>query len=148
MFKSITWSHYATAVAILIALWYGIILLAFYRRELFNLFSGKYKIPVRKKKQQSIAEAEEETEAPESTFEELEGIVTDIRHSILEKAGKTATKEALLSELQSRLANYGGLRQPAFRVAINNFIIQYSESICGVAFSEDELNEAWDRLPR
>jgi len=148
MFKTITWSNYATALALLIALWYGIILLAYYRKEIFNLISGKYKIPTRKKKQQSKEDLEETADEDENTFEELEGIVTDIRHGILEEAGKGAGKEVLLTQLKERLANYGGLRQPAFRVAINNFIIQYAESICGVAFSEDELNEAWDTLPR
>ena len=89
-------------------------------------------------------------QAPEAehTFEELEGIVTDIRHSILEVAGKKVSKEELLNQLKLRLAFYGGLRLPAFRIALNNFIIQYAESICGVVFSEDELNAAWETLPR
>jgi hypothetical protein len=147
MFKSITWSNYFTAVVILLALWYGIIILVYYRKEVFNLISGKYKLPFKKKQQKAVTADEEEPEQ-EHTFEELEGIVTDIRHSILEVAGKQASKETLLSQLKSRLAFYGGLRQPAFRVAINNFIIQYAAEICGVAFSEDELNEAWETLPR
>ncbi len=146
MFKSITWSNYFTAVVILLALWYGIIILVYYRKELFNLLNGKYQIPTRKKKQQTSEE--DIPEEGEHTFEELEGIVTDIRHSIFEKAGNNAGKAELLMQLKARLANYGGLRQPAFRVAINNFIIQHAESICGVVFSEDELNEVWQTLPR
>jgi hypothetical protein len=147
MFKSITWSNYATAVAIMVALWYAIIIFAYYRKEVFNLISGKYRLPLKRKKQQAVT-ADEEEPKQDHTFEELEGIVTDIRHSILEVAGKQANKEALFTQLKSRLAFYGGLRQPAFRVAINNFIIQYAESICGVVFSEDELNAAWETLPR
>jgi hypothetical protein len=146
MFKSITWSNYYTAVFILLALWYIIIILVYFRKELFNLLSGKYKIPTRKKKQQ--ASDEEIPEEQEHTFEELEGIVTNIRHSILEETGENTSKGELLTQLKQRLVNYGGLRQPVFRDAINNFIIQYAESICGVVFSEDELNEAWETLPR
>jgi hypothetical protein len=146
MFKSITWSNYYTAVFILLALWYVIIILVYFRKDLFNLLSGKYKIPIRKKKQETSDE--EIPEEQEHTFEELEGIVTNIRHSILEETGDNTSKEELLTQLKQRLENYGGLRQPVFRDAINNFIIQYAESICGVAFSEDELNEAWETLPR
>jgi hypothetical protein len=148
MFKSITWSNYSIAVVILLALWYGIIVLVYYRKELFNLLNGKYKIPTRKKIIKASDDAEDTPEEEEHTFEELEGIVTDIRHSILEEAGKEVSKDGLLTQLKKRLANYGGLRQPAFRLAVNNFIIQHAESICGVVFSEDELNAAWETLPR
>ncbi|SDE88029.1 hypothetical protein SAMN05216464_110165 [Mucilaginibacter pineti] len=146
MFKSITWSNYYTTVFILLALWYVIIILVYFRKEFFNLLNGKYNIPTRRKKQQTPEE--EIPEDQEHTFEELERIVADIRHSIFEEAGNNISKDELLTQLKQRLVNYGGLRQPAFRVAINNFIIQYAESICGVAFSEDELNEAWETLPR
>ncbi len=82
------------------------------------------------------------------SFDELERLVTEIRHSILDKAGKNISKEALLAQLSERLNNYGGLRQPAYRVALTNFIIEQSENICGVSFSEEELEEAWEKLPR
>jgi hypothetical protein len=147
MFTSITWSNYFTALLILAIAWYIIIAIMYYRKEIFNLLQGKYKTPF-KKKTKVTPESEESEEDSEHTFDELEGIVTDIRHSILEEAGKEANKAELLKQLQQRLANYGGLRQPAFRMAINNFIIQYGESICGVAFSEDELDAAWEALPR
>jgi len=147
MFKSITWSNYFTAAIVLAGAWYIIITLLYYRKEVFNLFNGKYKIPI-KRKNKTIEDEAEEVPEQEHTFEELEGIVTDIRHSILEVAGKEADKDKLLTQLSERLANYGGLRLPAFRIAINNFIIQNAESICGVAFSEEELDEAWEALPR
>nr|WP_067054229.1 hypothetical protein [Mucilaginibacter sp. L294] len=147
MLKSISWTDYFTAVAILAAIWYGIIALAFYRKEISDFLKGKYKFPIRKKANPAEVETNEDNKEDHS-FEELEGIVTDIRHSILEEAGNKANKDELLTQLMNRLANYGGLRQPAFRVALNNFIIQYGESICGVAFSEEELDEAWETLPR
>jgi len=148
MFSAVSWNNYIRAVIILVAFWYLVIAFVYYRKEIFNLFSGKYKIlPLKQKVTADTDTNGQETETAYS-FEELEGIVTDIRHSILEEAGKGADKEALLTQLKSRLANYGGLRQPAFRVAINNFLIQHAESICGVAFSEVELDEAWEALPR
>jgi hypothetical protein len=147
MLQSITWSDYFTAAALLAGAWYVIITLIYFRKEALTLLSGKYKIPIKKKAKVTAAEAEDAPEE-EHSFEQLEGIVTDIRHSILEVAGKGANKEMLLTQLTERLANYGGLRLPAFRIAINNFIIQHAQSICGVAFSEEELDGAWEALPR
>jgi len=57
-------------------------------------------------------------------------------------------KDDLLYLLQQRLANYAGLQKPAYRVAINNYIMTNAKEICGVVFNEYELNSAWDRLPR
>ena len=149
MLKGITWTDYFTAAVILVTLWYLGVGLIYYRREVLDLFSGKTKIRLRKNKNQIKGDGHEEPdqEAGDS-FEELEATVTDIRHSILEEAGKEASKEQLLRQLQDRLANYGGLRRPAFRIAINNFIVQHAQNICGVSFSEEELEAAWEELPR
>lgn len=149
MLKGITWTDYFTAAAILAGAWYLVIGLIYYRRELRDLLRGKTKIPFTTRSKKMMEEPDDNEEAlPGSSFEELENTVTDIRHSILEEAGKEANKAALLRQLQNRLANYGGLRQPAFRIALNNFIIQHAENICGVSFSEEELEAAWEELPR
>lgn len=74
-------------------------------------------------------------------------MVLDLRSGILEKAGKDVGKAALLTQLQLRLTNYGGLRHPAYRAAVNNFIIRDAAECCGVDFSEEELNRAWEALP-
>lgn len=147
MLKGITWTDYLTVAAVLVLAWYAVVAVLYYRKEIKVFFKGRYRLPGKNKASVTDEYAEEDGEG-NSTFEELENIVTDIKHSILEKAGKDATKAALLSQLKARLANYGGLRQPAFRVALNNFITANAESICGVAFSEEELDEAWEALPR
>lgn len=149
MLKGITWGHYLAAAAVIILVWYAIVAVLYYRKQIKEILKGKYILPATVGK--AVAEDYEDEEAfidPRSSFDELEDTVTDIKESILETAGKEATKDELLGQFKTRLANYGGLRQPAFRMAINNFIIQHSESICGVAFSEQELDEAWETLPR
>jgi hypothetical protein len=152
MLKGITWSNYFTVTAIAIGFWYLVVGLIYYRKEIGNLIKGKYKMPLKRKIE--VVEEEDEIvvvtteDEDEPGFTELEGIVTDIRHSILEEAGNKVSKEALLNQLKARLNNYGGLRQPAFRFALNNFIVQHAESICGVVYSEEELDAAWDTLPR
>lgn len=78
----------------------------------------------------------------------LEKLINDIRFNILVKAGKTATKEQLLDAFSEKVANYDGLHHPAFRYALNNYIIQHTENICGVKIEEGELETLWKGLPR
>ncbi|UOE51344.1 hypothetical protein MTO98_09660 [Mucilaginibacter sp. SMC90] len=147
MLKGITWGQYLIAAVAIMLLWYAIIAVLYYRKEIKAIFKGKLKLPVKKEKPEALTEEREEAYTdPGEAFDELESIAEDIKISILEKAGKVAGKEELLGKLKERLANYGGLRQPAFRMAMNNFIIQHSEDICGVAFSEHELDEAWQAI--
>jgi hypothetical protein len=79
---------------------------------------------------------------------ELEALIDDILYSILVKAGKGVSKEVLFTRLEERLASYDGLHRPAYRVAINNCIVQQAKELCGVAFKEEELEEAWKELLR
>ncbi|GEM63901.1 hypothetical protein SF1_18830 [Sphingobacterium faecium NBRC 15299] len=78
----------------------------------------------------------------------LEKLINDLRFNILVKAGKTATKEQLMEAFSEKVANYDGLHHPAFRYALNNYIIQYTEKICGVKIEEEELENLWNDLPR
>ena len=136
---SISWKTYITVTAIAVAIYYIIILSLYYRQNIRKLMKGRQDLEY---------EIDQSGEGHFSSFEELEELVEEIRHSILEQAGKEANKTDLLKQISERVANYDGLRQPAYRIALNNFIIQHAESICGVTFSEEELDERWERLPR
>lgn len=82
----------------------------------------------------------------------LEKLINDIRFHILVKAGKTATKaqllEAIAEKFSAQAAHYDGLHHPAFRYALNNYIIHHTENICGVKIEESELEALWAGLPR
>ncbi|XHR94301.1 hypothetical protein ACFJIV_29110 [Mucilaginibacter sp. UC70_90] len=150
MFKSISWKEYAEVLAAAVIVWYIVIGFLYFRKDAIELLR-KGRLPKQGNLPGNPAAKEEEDnedESEEHSFQELEGIVTDIRHSILEEAGTSVSKEALLAQLQTRLAYYGGLRQPAFRTAINNFIVQQAEEINGHSFSDEELDAAWEAVIR
>jgi len=140
LFNGISWGTYLTVLAILVAAYYIIIGALYYKKEFRSLLSGKGK--------SSKANEQDEEEQGDSLFDELEEVVLDIRSNILEQAGKSVGKADLLDQLKERLTTYGGLRNPAFRVAVDNFIIKHAEEICGVVYSEEELEAAWGILPR
>jgi len=133
MLENITWKSYITAVAVAVCIYYIFILLNSYRSKMKSMILGRQN-------------GQEPGEFIEGGFEELEKLTEKIRHSILEEAGKDASKAELIAQFRHQLANYDGLRQPAFRVALTNFLIQKSESICGITFTSEELNEQWDTL--
>lgn len=132
MLEAITWKTYLAAVAAAGGIYYLSIGLIYSRAKIRRIIQGE-----------AIEESEE---LVVGGFEELDELTEKIRHSILEEAGNGASKAELLVQFREQLADYGGLRQPAFRVALTNFLIQKSESICGVSFTTEELNQEWDKL--
>ncbi len=136
---SISWKTYFSVIAIAVVIYYIIIVAIYYRQNIRKIIKGRQVLEY---------EIDENGSGSFSSFEELEELVEEIRHSILEQAGEGANKTELLRQISEKVANYDGLRLPAYRIALNNYIIQHAESICGVAYGEEELEEAWKRLPR
>lgn len=146
MLKMVSWGQYAEISAVLLGGYYLVIGWIFYRTPIRNLLSGNIKI--RNKEEVSEESYAIDNDEEDRAFEELEAMVADLKRSVLDQAGHGAGKDQLLIQLKSRLANYDGLRRPAFQIAINDFIISNAKETCGVVFSEEELDAAWATLPR
>ncbi|OJV52271.1 MAG: hypothetical protein BGO31_05415 [Bacteroidetes bacterium 43-16] len=133
----ISWNNYWTAVAIILVIYYLAIAVLYYRSEI----AAKIKKQMQAGSE-DLTEKEDEQMAAPTSFNELETIVANIKGT-LEEAGTEAGKEELLDRLGKILASYDGLDTPAFRVAINNYIIGHAQKICGTGFTEEELNRYW-----
>jgi hypothetical protein len=144
MLNDVTWSEYIIGVLVLLFVFYLFVILKFYRKELKDFLSGKLKRPAEPGNEEQSVEAFED----DGSFEVLEQVVNELRQDILEKAGTTADREVLLSQMKTRLMRYDGMYRPAYRVAVNDYIMQHAEEICGVVFSEEELEAEWGILPR
>jgi hypothetical protein len=138
------WSEYLTIIGVLVIVWYLVLALFFFKDEVKELISGR----LLKVDKVTVEENERKMSKDENPLAELEVLIDDILYSILVKAGKGVSKEVLFTRLKERLASYDGLHRPAYRVAINNFIVQQAKELCGVAFKEEELEEAWKELLR
>lgn len=156
MQTAISWGNYVTGVLIVTAGYYLFIGYKFYRHEITGFFAGRARpgrvrlggeshIPT-KTKDTPEPDAESQMLPPmQGLYDDLEEVVEDLRTVILGNAGNT-DKPKLLALLAGRLENYAGLRRPAFRVAVNHYIIRQCEESCGVIFTEAELNAAWEEL--
>lgn len=137
MFHLISWREYVISLVILLAVYYVVVAAFCYRREIASLMKDKTR-------------QREKNPIENNSIEDLEKVVSEV-NGILVAAGKEAGKSKLLTQLKERLANFAGLRQsadakawadrPAYRVALTNYIIRYAKTFCGVAFSEQELEQ-------
>jgi hypothetical protein len=131
MLQGISWGTYLEAAAISTAIYYAGVAFIFYQKEIKALLQPKAK---------TAGNAATGTTDDTATFENLESLVHEI-DSILEQAGNQATKDQLLPQLKAKLANYGGLRQPAYRAAVFNHIIKQAEEISGVRIRAEDLED-------
>jgi hypothetical protein len=147
MLSNVSWGEFIEVVVILLVLYYLFIGVKYYREEIKSLLSGK----LRKKDKAAVqqpGQANGKSSTNDPAFDELEAVVNDLRYGVFERAGKSVSKKELLEQLQERLSKYSNLRIPGYKVAINNYIIIHAEEICGIVFSEHELNSAWNKQTR
>jgi len=148
MLSKVSWGDYTVIMGILVVSYYFYIGIRYYKKEISSLLNGKLQKKDKTIQKEKPKNTFKDSALSEAAFDELETVVNDLRFAVLEKAGKQVTKQELSDLLKRRLADYKGLKKPAFRVAINNYIITNSKEICGVVFSENDLNAVWDSLPR
>jgi hypothetical protein len=135
MLSKITWQEYLFIVAAILVFYYAVLGLKYYRPQVIQIMSRK--LDGRSFFSKQSAEAD---------MNELEDVARDLRYAVLEKAGPSTDKQQLLLAIQMRLKYYPGMKKPAFRVAMNNYIMLHAKEICGIEFSEAELNTAWQEI--
>jgi hypothetical protein len=141
MLEKISWGDYFTAIICVAFLYYVAVILLYYRSELQSFLQRSATKP-------GTGQTDNDTAGTvkDQAFSGLEdNTITDLR-GILEKAGKGASKDELLERLNQRLAGYAGLRHPAFRTAIKNYIKAHALDLCGLDISGDELESTWAKL--
>ncbi|MET3876468.1 hypothetical protein [Chitinophaga sp. OAE865] len=140
MLSNISWSNYIIGAILLLLVYYTIVAFLFYRAEILHLLRNVKPLP---DKMGSMKER-----LGVNSIEGLKTVVADIR-AILELAAKNrVSKDELLGQLADRLANFDGLHNTAYRIALSNYIINNAENTSGVAINEDELEVVFEGLPR
>ncbi|MBK1439809.1 hypothetical protein JHJ32_07430 [Parapedobacter sp. ISTM3] len=142
MLEGISWGTFIHTVAVISAIYYVIVLALYYRGDLNSLGQRKAAVSAREH-----GKNEESGDPSNIPIDGVQTVLDNIR-GVLEQAGKQAGKEGLLNQLHQTLASFDGLRQPAYRNALKNYIIKHAEELCGVGLSGEELESDWADLPR
>lgn len=144
MLEAISWNHYFSTLAIALTAYYLTILSWYFPQKLRRLISGQ-SLHLKPNDQQIIepGSLEEKQMAP---FEELELAVEELQ-GILESARTLTNKPRLFQQLTQCLSNHPGLREPAYRVAIQHFLLENIPKTCRLTVSQSEIETLWSRLP-
>ncbi|WP_343560934.1 hypothetical protein [Sphingobacterium sp.] len=145
MLQHITWTQFIIAILGLLVIYYVAYFIRFHRNQ-YSRFLDKLEADTINDLEEEPVEKEQKE--AEELLNQLEVLVNRIRIGILEKAGTEATKNQILTGLAEEVASFGGLSQPAYQHALNNYIIEHAIRICGVEITEEELTHTWNSLPR
>lgn len=143
MLEAITWNSYFITLAIGMTVYYLIIICIYYPKELSSLISGKL-LQFNSSGQQEKEQRLDRTDPTKTDlFEELEITVAELQ-GILGGAGTMTDKTQMLKQISQVLSNHPGLRDPACRVAIGNYLSENIPKLTHHNISESELEKIWN----
>jgi len=163
-FIHIDWPHYFETLAILVVLYWLVVAVIYFRREVKDFLRGKKRnsghpmnidSPFKESEdaeQTSLFDDEREeqeegnaTSVREDRFPLLYSMADEIRDLILQAGESGMVRGELIGALQSLIGKeqYLSLNDAQYRVAINNLVAVEAEQQCGIHFDADELNQLW-----
>ncbi|WP_130855646.1 hypothetical protein [Olivibacter jilunii] len=157
-----SWTEYFMAVAAITIIYYVLVGLKYYGKELLA-GAGTKRVPI--KSTAAIGEDEpieepfgpavttpevyqpvEEVpfeDTPDESFREVERLTGELKVLIEEAAKKMFDKRKLLGALKPLLAKYPVVNHPAFREAVDEYIVTECRSKGAVVLTEDEVEVLW-----
>jgi hypothetical protein len=142
MFNTISWHSYWTSLAITTTIYYFILVLLFYRKEIKTAFLTK---SFTKTADQSFIVNEDEFKAPSGDTEE--GIVyacMDELNAFFEEAKKRKwNKNEMVYSLQLIMKKYPSIKTSRYKQSVSNVLINQCEHICSIHLNAEELEHVW-----
>lgn len=153
MIKSISWNEFLTSIGFLIAAYYVVISILYYRKECLDILSNRGKLALPKSNQKiNIA-------APVSDISDIHSLhqstadntLMPLVHELMEELNQVITvagrkryaKEELVFSIQQILQNYVQLKQTTFQTSINSYIESETGNHCSIHLSAGEMNTLW-----
>jgi hypothetical protein len=137
MFSSVSWQEYLISVIFFLIIYYGYILIVYFRKDLkssrpvsMNTFANEVK---------DISREDEEHALLFSAVHDLMG---ELKETFAMAAHHKYQKEGLMMALQANLGKYKKLKGTALQVSVNNHIIRES-GLIAVAMDENDIKNMW-----
>lgn len=153
MFTNVSWGSYLAAVGILLLIWYLVLILKFYSKDLRELFSGdkKFKFPLLKKTSKNELEDRRGQNSLSSVFsesfdtlEDAEELSTRILQVVEESSQMNLSKEQFQNYLKMVLEEYPYVKISSLRENINNLIVSESEKHPQFYLTFAEADTLWE----
>lgn len=153
MFTNVSWCSYLAVVGILLLIWYLVLILKFYSKDLRELFSGekKFKFPALKKTSKNELEDRRGQNSLSSAFsesfdtlEDAEELSTRILQVVEESSQMNLSKEQFQNYLKMVLEEYPYVKISSLRENINNLIVSESEKHPQFYLTFAEADTLWE----
>jgi hypothetical protein len=149
MLSSFSWASYLMVAALIIGIYYCVVIVRYYRRDIKRLYRPKL---------QPEEEQDDNAHNPQlSLFDNTEvqpnidadlftdalGLSARIREVLSKAARENYSKAGLILILKKLVAEYPSLKGTAFQRAINNVVIVECKNMGAAGLDEDEVDLLW-----
>ncbi|MFS0491960.1 hypothetical protein [Leadbetterella byssophila] len=139
MFTSISWHSYLVGVGAFLVLYYAVIGLKFYRKELKRLFNPK-------SSEVLVTQGLEDSQLKiADDFQDVENLITRVKE-VFELAGKEGLNK---SEVEDFLAlvfsDFFTIKDKGLRASVNEFVVPEAEKMENFELDIEEVGQLWDR---
>jgi hypothetical protein len=146
MLKSISWAACIETLLSMAGIYYLVIGLMYYRKEIVALVKGKGLGSSREKA--TPGEADTGNKPADNTPEDFlltERIVSELKVVIKKVMDDQVEREDLLGSIAHSLEGHGHLKNTPYAVAINHFIVFECETNYSVHLNEEEVMKLWGK---
>ena len=153
MFTNISWSSYLTVLGMVVLIWYFIILLKFYYKDLLKIFSGEKKLKFNsfknatKNKLQGTGDQKSLSSAFSESFDTLEDadeLSVRILQAVKESNEKEFSKEHFQNYLRMVLDEYPYVKISSLRENINKLMVTESSKYPNLLLTLSEADSLWE----
>ena len=131
MINNISWGSYWSALTVLLIIYYGYVLLRYYRKDIGGRLAASPSI-------QMDREVKNETSLP------IVQALTDEITAYLEQASNAGTKKLeIVFALKQIALKHKSLRNSEYQSALNSLIQFECKEKCAIHLSEEEIGQVW-----
>ncbi|WP_144212962.1 hypothetical protein [Flavobacterium anhuiense] len=153
MFTNISWSSYLTVLGLVVLIWYFIILLKFYYKDLLKIFSGEKKLKFTSFKNMTERKVQDSGEYKSlsssfsesfDTLEDAEELSARILQAVKESNEKNFSKEHFQNYLRMVLDEYPYVKISSLRENINKLMVTESSKYPNLILTLSEADSLWE----
>lgn len=148
MISNISWASYLYAISIILAIYYLVVLILYYRKDLksyiLKLNTGPILEPVRElTTEQNITDLVKSLSLEEALVIPVTELGLSIRALIIDAAQEDFNKAELQYSLQIRLQNFPFQTSNELKDSINTYIIAVCQNHSSIHLNVDEVSALW-----
>ncbi|SJZ68224.1 hypothetical protein SAMN04488128_1011179 [Chitinophaga eiseniae] len=148
MLSSFSWASYLMVAALIIGIYYCVVIARYFRRDIKRL--SRQKTPPEEQDDDTynpqlslFDNTEVQPDIDADLFTDALGLSARIREVLSKAARENYSKAGLILILKKLVAEYPSLKGTAFQRAVNNVVIVECRNMGAAGLNEDEVDLLW-----